>query len=465
VREAVERARGVVMELVRARGALSERGGQALIRLEAGDQIFGALIAFSDLLEDADTPDRRQKGARMLRVLQAALRTLSRAILSERTLDLSRLERAIATLLAPARDDAALQRLGEIIAERLRIAVRLSTPGGYDASETAAGEPAQPWSEPFLAPIRANLTWRSAILRHAVRAAVVAAPALILTLIFEGAFTHWLTITVVLTLQPYYAATWQRALERIGGTVLGGLIGAVLVYFAQSPVALAALMFPLCVVGFSARQVSYGAFIACLMPQLIVLVELVDPGHSSFEIIEMRALFTVIGGAIAVLGCFVLWPSWEPDRLRQELRSALRAHGRYAKAIIAEILGEGSEDAAERTRRAAGVASNNFETSLSRAIQEPGGDDRDKLEAAMVADATLRRVAGRLSALRHADYAHRDIDAKDWRLWGDWISDAFAHLAQGKAPAAPRPPKVEIESLERLARQIELLETVLRRFW
>ena len=48
------------------------------------------------------------------------------------------------------------------------------------------------------------------MLRHALRAATVAAPALVITLIWQGAFTHWLTITVVLTMQPFYAATWQR---------------------------------------------------------------------------------------------------------------------------------------------------------------------------------------------------------------------------------------------------------------
>ena len=465
VREAVERARDVVMELVRGRSAVSERGGQALIRLEAGDQIFGALIALSDLLEDAGAVDRRRKGARMLRLLRPALATLSRTILTERELDLARIERVIEELIAPVEDDPALRSLAESIAERLRIVARLSARGGHEAGGAVAGDPPRPFSERFLGPIRANLTWQSAILRHAVRAAVVAAPALVLTLMMEGAFTHWLTITVVLTLQPYYAATWQRALERIGGTMLGGLIGAVLVYFAQSPLALALLMFPLCIVGFSARQVSYGAFIACLMPQLVVLVELVSPGHSSLEIVEMRALFTVLGGVIAVIGCFLLWPSWEPNRLRQELRSTLRAHGRYAKAIIGEILGEGTPVATEAARRAAGVASNNFEASLSRAIQEPLRGNRDRLEAAMVADATLRRAAGRLSALRHASYAHANIDAKTWRAWSDWIAGALATLAQGEGPIPPRPAKAELESLGRIARQVELLETVLRRFW
>ena len=66
----------------------------------------------------------------------------------------------------------------------------------------------------------------------AVRASVVTAPVLGLTLLWPGPFTHWLTITVVLTMQPFYAATWQRALERIGGTVLGGLFGALLASLA-----------------------------------------------------------------------------------------------------------------------------------------------------------------------------------------------------------------------------------------
>ena len=44
----------------------------------------------------------------------------------------------------------------------------------------------------------------------------------------------------------------------------------------------------------------------------------------------MRALFTVLGGAMAVAGGFLLWPSWEPQRLGQEARAAIAAHGAMA---------------------------------------------------------------------------------------------------------------------------------------
>ena len=99
---------------------------------------------------------------------------------------------------------------------------------------------------------------------------------------------------------------------------------------------------------------SYGAYVACLTPQLVVLVELLDPGFSSWEIAEMRALFTVIGGAVAVAGCLLLWPSWEPERLRRELTDTAAAYGRYAHAVLSLILGEASAAVAEESRRAGG---------------------------------------------------------------------------------------------------------------
>ena len=54
-REAIEAARTVLMDTVRARGAASNRAAQAVIRLETADQIFGGLIALSDLLEHSAT--------------------------------------------------------------------------------------------------------------------------------------------------------------------------------------------------------------------------------------------------------------------------------------------------------------------------------------------------------------------------------------------------------------------------
>ncbi|MGY2052181.1 FUSC family protein [Methylobacterium sp. JK268] len=457
VRDAIEAARTLVLDLARSRARLSERNARALIRLEAAEQLFGVLIGLSDHLERAG-PARRAEAARFLRLLPPLLRLLSQAIRQDRPVDLARVERVLARARPPADSDPALRRMAERALDRLRIAAKLSGASDLAGDSGLTGAPAPPWRERVMQPLRANLTWSSANLRHAVRATVVALPALAVTFLFPGPFTHWLTITVVLTMQPFYAATWQRALERIGGTVLGGVIGAFLAYFATSPLVLAVMMVPLSVVGFAARGVSYGTFIACLTPLVVVLVELVEPGHSSWEIVGMRALFTVLGGAVAVLSGLVLWPIWEPERVRTELRNALLTHSRYAEAVVAERLGEGSAEAAAR---AAGLATNNLEASLSRALQEPRRRRRSRIEAAMVADATLRRMAGRLSSLRH-DPEPRGLPPEAWRGWGTWMAAALARIASGEAPP-PRPDAPEAEPLTRIAAQIELLAVTLRR--
>ncbi len=458
VRDAMERARVRVLDLARRGGQVGPRAAQASVRLETADQLFAALIALSDLLEQ--TPGLRDAAERLLEPLQSMLHGIVFDIGHNRDGGGSAMAERLRLVVAAGDAEPALHGIAVAVADRLRVMGAVSGPqGGQRSGGTLGSEAAVPLRACILGPIRDNLTWRSVMLRHALRCAAISAPALVVTLSYETTFTHWLPYTVVLVMQPFFAATWQRALERIGGTVAGALLGGLLAMVAHTPVALAALMFPLCVVGFAARQVSYGAYIACLTPQIVVLVELVEPGHSSLEVAAMRTLFTLVGGLIAVAGSVVLWPSWEPDRLPDEVLGTIRAHARYARAVLAPMDAGGGAGPGE-TRRAAGLASNNLEAAIGRALQEPRRRNRDRVEAAMVVDAALRRLSGRLVVLHHDD-AERAARADDRGGWGRWVGDALDAVA-ARAPVPERPGGGS-ESLLRIARQVELLQGALRR--
>lgn len=462
VRDGIEAARTLVLDTVRARGPSSARSNQTLIQVEAADQVFGALIALSDMLEFAG-PATRAAAARLLHTL----RLLLAAIADDTGEDVpakdpgrrAMVERLLDILAGIGRADAALAGVADALVDRLRVAALLTTRAGLLPSADQAGVAG--WRDRLTRPLRANLTWSSASFRHAVRAAAVAGPALVITLSSGNAYAHWLTITLVLTLQPFFALTWQKALERIVGTVLGGVVAAGLGLVVSSPLATAAALFPLAVTAFAVRYVSFGLFMACMTPLVVLLSEIGRPGESQWVIAGMRALYTVLGGTLAVLGCAVLWPSWEPGRLYREQRAALDAHAAYVDTELAVLLGEQPAAALDAVRRAAGVASNNFETSLARALQEPRRSARIGLEAAMVVDAALRRLAGRLSSFQHDPASVPG--AAELAAWRDWLRLAFQALADG-ARLPPGQPKHDPNSaMARIARQIELMDGALRR--
>jgi uncharacterized membrane protein YccC len=465
VRDAIEAARNETLDAVRAMGASNHRSAQSLIRLEAVDQIFGAMIALSEHLEQ--NVAARAGCDRVLRRMRPLLIVLGAVVVDDfakieplrRSLD--NLAADIA-LLAEASPERAIL---EMAAERLRIAVTLAAPADYVPGTGLDGKRRKLRAR-VLGPLKANLNWDSLPLRHALRAIAVGAPALAYTLVWFNPYAHWLTITIVVTMQPYFAATFTRALERIGGTVLGGVLAAVVGVFCHTPMSMLIALFPLCVIALAIRTVSFGLFMVGLTPLVVLLVEFGEPGQSEWVVLFMRTGFTLAGGLLALAGCYLLWPSWEPARLRQEVTAGIAAHGRYAEAELSYLLGEADAAAAERARRAAGLSTNNIEASVSRAMLEPIHTERDKLEAAMVIDAALRRLAGRLSAMQLEPGLRDALGAETLRGWRDWIGASMRSLAAGQGRIAARPPLApgpRAEAMLRIARQIELMAAVVDR--
>jgi len=464
VREAIEAARAIVMETLRARGAASARAEQSLIRLETADQIFNALIALSDLTEHAGSRERAAIEP-LLRRLRPLLAAMGRAIVTDTPQNMPQIGRSIDSLATAAAALPEADRLRAIfvrIVERLHIAQTLAAPENFLSDAGAPGQRPPLWQR-VRQPLVANLTWRSPALRHALRTAAVAGEALALTMLWYSPYGHWLTITICATLQPYYALTLTRAVERVGGTALGGLGAGLVGFVCTTPLATALAMFPLAVLALSVRAVNHGLFMVMLTPLIVLLVDVGTPDASEWAVATARAGLTLLGGIAAVASTFLLWPSWEPERLGSGLRAAIGAHARYAEAELDCLLGQAPASAVERARRAAGVATNALEATISRALLEPIGVAHDELEAATVIDAALRRFAGRLSAMLLDPGLRAGVPAAALRGWRDWIGGAMRTLAEGRTDLPPRPSLPGTESLARIARQVELMAGTLPR--
>ncbi|MBU6420026.1 MAG: FUSC family protein [Proteobacteria bacterium] len=450
VREAIETARSVAYETFRRRGLVSPRGAQLSLRLESFERIFGGLIALSEQLESDQAA--RADCVKPLRLISGWLAAMAPEIEADKPLDTPRKHASLGRLRASLKalpDTAELHALAAI-AEQFAVLIAVAPPAGAPAPmPSPAGLRSQ-----VISPIRQNLTMSSLAFRHALRAGVVALPVLALTTRYGGIYSHWATITLVFCLQPYFATTMARAVERCAGTVLGGVLAAIIGLLVHTDLQLATAMLPLTLCAFALRAVNYSLYVAVLTPMVVLLVEQLRPGESELYVAMSRVVWSLLGGALAVVATAVLWPGFEAPKLEAGMRAARRAHAGYAEAVIAAVLGQGGWPAADAARRAAGLASNNLEAAMARALAEPHKGHEHAMVRAAAVDAALRRLAGRLSllAVERPQVAPHEVAV--WREWPGWIGGALRDGATPPWPELPAGPGAE--DLARLARQAEL---------
>ncbi|MDE2614388.1 MAG: FUSC family protein [Burkholderiales bacterium] len=188
------------------------------------------------------------------------------------------------------------------------------------------------WSwRPLVAALRPD----APVLRHALRAALAFGCAYTLTLLLPwGGHGYWVLLTIVVVLRGSLAQTIERRNSRVGGTLLG-CVGVAALLWTQPPHALLLLTVTL------AQAVAHAFvmrryFVTAVAATVLGLVQahlLAGGADPVFDVVE-RLVDTLLGAAIAWLFSYVL-PSWERDQLPKLVALALRAQARHARLALA----------------------------------------------------------------------------------------------------------------------------------
>lgn len=446
VRLALEEARSRVLAHAAALRDAAWRLDPTWQRLGAAEQVFDALVALGDLLEQDDAAPTRAAAMRLLDALAPLLAERAAGTAANRVLSLT----PRAELLAHAESAPDCRALRPIVARLLDGLDAAAIPGAAaEWRDRPAGTTTGGWRA-----IRAQLHRDAPILRHALRMAVAAAAAFTLTLGWPVEHDYWLTIVLLMTLQPDVATTMARAAERIGGTTLGAAIGAAVALLLPSPIWAAIAVLILAVPTAAMRRVSFGVFVAGVSAVVVLLLQISAPGQGeALHVAMQRALYTLVGGGFALLCAVVLWPDWAGARLDATLRAALAAHLRYARLAVAQMLGEASEAVLLDARRAVGQTSAEAEDVLQRALLEHARSRTAGLGAAIGVDGWMRRAGGRIASLRLGDVLTDRAAAEAWR---DWFEAAAVALEVGASELPPRPGVEAEPALAEIGRQLDL---------
>jgi uncharacterized membrane protein YccC len=496
VRTALERAGTVLLQLRRGKPAAAERGERLLVLMESADQIFGHCVALGETLATLRGEGRIDAAhdacIAQLREIASSARLLAAAVVAEQ----GSAEIAVRWSGAPVRAILAthagepstpqyeyaatiLDRAAQF-ASSASSTVQALNDGGGDrqtagvsvARSPVASEPADDTA--WWTALRSVLSPDSLIVRFALRVAVVTTLAVALTEQLELKRGYWVTITVIVILQPYTGVTLTRAVQRVLGTVLGGLLAAGLGASFHDPRAVLVIvtLFVACCVAL--LPVNYGAFSVFLTPTFVLLAE---ASAGDWHLAGTRVMNTLLGGALALGGARFLWPSPERKRFPSYAAAALTANSDYLAYVISHY-DDTSGAAGERMRalrRAAGLAAVNAEESLQRALGEAHGDTR-RLAPALTFLAYSRRYVASVAALaisRHtAEHPMTPVLEPFRAFIVAVLADLADALTAGRSPRhLPAFPPEELAGAsalirartERLSRQVGTLHDAVAR--
>ncbi|MEH1807047.1 FUSC family protein, partial [Nostoc sp.] len=218
--------------------------------------------------------------------------------------------------------------------------------------------------------LKENLTLDSAIFRHALRIGVSLTVGVILYSVTNLPMGYWVTLTIILVLKPNLGATFKRFFQRVGGTILGAVLAAILLATITSKPVLDIIILLTVFFGVSLIGFNYGYSV--IFFSIFVLL-IIDIGHPiSWQLAGFRVLNTLIGAGLAFASHYFLWPNWERDRLPSQLATALRESHKYFWDVMAVYQGTKEPDSSIISqRRQTGLAIGNAQASFQGLLREP----------------------------------------------------------------------------------------------
>jgi uncharacterized membrane protein YccC len=166
----------------------------------------------------------------------------------------------------------------------------------------------------------------------ALRLTVCVGVAAVLSEVLPLQRSYWVVLTVAIVLKPDLGSVFVRAVQRGAGTVVGAVLGAVILVLVPYgpwlliPFAILAALLPY------GRSRNFGLMAVFLTPLVVLLIDLLAPGgwHLALD----RLLDTLLGCAVALVVGYAPWPASWQAHLPGQFAETIRDVCRYAQEAL-----------------------------------------------------------------------------------------------------------------------------------
>jgi len=485
------------------------RGNQLLVLIEDINQIVNSVVALSELLAIASEHQlfsRLQKEIQQVIEQSAiALQMLSQAMSNDKPLlfetlrervyakgknsphlgDLDRSLEALEhqrqvlrsqvlnqTINAQIDEYSDLLNLGKITASLTKLVEQIHTDAeivtdlsqGKQRNSFAQRDispPAQPERSKIIDTLRNNFTFDSVLFRHALRLALITTLSELLASLFQLPTGYWITLTALVALKPNFGGTSQTTVQRVVGSILGGIIGIALVLLVKNSLASTVCFLLLVFVAMSVRSLSYSLFIILLTPAIILLLNIISAG--GWKVGVLRIFHSLAGGVLALLGSYLLFPRWERQQLPAQLEKTIRANLAYFQQVIANYLHpeyNAFADSINMLRHQAALENANANAAAQRLFSEPR-HIQGEIEPVMTLIIYIRGFFSSVTTLaEHLQEFSGEYQFPEVKRLADTIVQVLENLADALGQGQPPQPLPALDSyLEAIHYQIEQLHT------
>jgi uncharacterized membrane protein YccC len=186
--------------------------------------------------------------------------------------------------------------------------------------------------------------------------------------------SYWVVLTVAIVMKPDNGSVFARALQRGIGTIVGAVLGAIiLAVVPYGPW----LLVPMAVLTAGlpyGRLRNFGLVATFQTPMVVLLVDLLAP--AGWRLAEERLVDTLLGCAIVLLVGYAPWPSSWHSHLPRQFAATLRDICRFMEAALIPDPDPATRDHGWQLRRQAYRALGDLRGEYNRAMSEPAAVSR-----------------------------------------------------------------------------------------
>ena len=307
------------------------------------------------------------------------------------------------------------------------------------------------------------LATRAVVVRNSLRTGLGLAVAVATTHLFPVEHGFWVVLAAMSVLRSSALTTGTKVIRAVTGTVLGFVLGAVIIELIGVDPAVMWTVLP--IVAFVAAYVpevaSFAAGQAAFTMLVLIVFNLIAP--SGWQVGLIRIEDIIVGGAVGVVVSLLLWPRGSGKAVTAAIDSAFDVGTRYLRAAVSRVThGESSavgKDQVNELSFQALTASRTVDDGIRQYLSESGGptDNRGpvvrranrairlRIAADLIADVAVTPDAGAYPRARAVLDAHtalvcdRMSGRSDKPIDADAITAEFVMALRAEATAEDHP--------------------------